>query len=83
MSPDPPGPPAAALLRSNLPLHRHISGQLGHENIGIKDSSSSAVLKFIKKKKGKKIKSPEGGSGKAPGVFNPGQVLAVCAVAGI
>lgn len=50
VSPDPPGPPAAALLRSNLPLHRHISGQLGHENIGIKDGSSSAVLKFIKKK---------------------------------
>lgn len=69
-------PPAAALLRSNLPLHRHISRQLGHKNFGMKDRSSSTVLKFKKK-------AVQGGSGKAHRVCNPGQALTVCAVAGM
>lgn len=37
--------PATALLRSKLPLHRHICRQLRHKHTGREDTLSSSVLK--------------------------------------
>ncbi len=37
--------PTTALLRSKLPLHRHICSQLRHKHTGREDASSSSVLK--------------------------------------
>lgn len=63
----------SGLLRSKLPLQRHICSQLRHKHTGREDTPSSAVLKQTKKKS------------IPPGRIrcDPGQVLTGSTVAGI